>query len=69
MSLNNASKADGRRSIKHEAYYGSLFPRVAERKDKHVYQSSHGKFPSVEKLVEHQKKVEAKKGNKNDQNT
>lgn len=52
------SKADGRRSGRHAAYYDGLFPRVQKRKDRNVARSSHGKFKNrAELMAYHAEKV------------
>lgn len=50
----DCSKQNGRRNQKHMMYYSSLPPKVAKRKDRNVFKSSHGKFKNVAELVAHQ---------------
>lgn len=54
------SRADGRRSTKHAAWYAGLASAVKRRKDGNVRRSSHGKFTDVAILTVHQNKVSGK---------
>lgn len=52
------SKQNGSRNRAHAAYYSSLPPKIAAKKDRHVLKSSHGKYSSVAELVAVQRKAE-----------
>lgn len=55
-----SGKGNGVRSSKHKAYYASLPPKIAKKKDRHVLKSSHGKFKTVAELVKHQTESESR---------
>lgn len=57
MPVGQMNKPCGRRHSAHASFYDGQKPKLARKKDKHVLESSNGKFVTVAKLVEHQAKV------------